>query len=504
MSETSITQLPNDPIYKLPPIELIPETIVFGYDLAESRDWGHVPLGLEALHDQGYVGENVVVAICDTGIDDVHPDLTGKVLASRDFTGGNNPNDRQGHGTHCAGIACAANNGNGLIGAAPAARLVRAKVLSDEGSGASSWIAAGMKWAADNGADIISLSLGGPQQDPYTSEALDYCIAKGCWVVAAAGNDGRPATSFPGHLPKMIAVAAIGKDGRRAPFSTQNAQNDVATPGVSIMSTLPGGRYGQMSGTSMATPYVAGCLALVRGAVKKAGVPMPSQAEVLAAIKSTSSDIAPTGPDADTGAGLLNTAALIARFVGSAPPTPPTDPPTTPNPPIMLPNAGGISFQRNVPWKKDGNRWITSGTYSMSVTALSPADAPPPDLEPILGTIFVPRQPVEAWGIRLPGVGVPAHTLQTGGDVANTPNAIDWQTILRQLCAYAPNLPQPFNHAAQLVCWLLQSQAPRNAATGDIIKLICQYRQFFPEPVKSILALVCRFYPAQTGPCSGC
>ncbi len=328
----------DEPIYHIPPEERQPEITVrsdlLGEFLAESRDWGHEPLKLQALHDRGITGKGVVVAICDTGIDYNHPDLVPNMhpTGHRDFTGSSSGYmDRQGHGTHCAGITAAASNGSGIIGAAPGAKLMAVKVLSDQGSGASSWIAAGIRHAADSGADIISLSLGGPSPDTQTRTAIQYATGKGCWVVVAAGNDGRETSSYPGHYPESIAVAALDKNISRASFSTVNQQNDIAAPGVSIWSTLPGARYGSMIGTSMATPYVAGCLALLRGAFVAAGVKPPTQAAILQAFASNSQDVAPPGRDAGTGAGLVDVTALIKALV----PTDPTDPGEPP--PVDIP-----------------------------------------------------------------------------------------------------------------------------------------------------------------------
>lgn len=319
---------PDEPIYTIPPIEWEPEVSIAAHMLAESRDWSHTNLGIQELHERGVRGDNVVIAICDTGVDVNHPDLRDRLIADfhRDFT--RSPSgfvDRQGHGTHCSGIAFAAANGDGIIGCAPGARGFAVKVLSDQGSGASSWIAAGIRYAADRGADIISLSLGGPGADPQTRAAIQYAIGLGAWVVCAAGNDGRQTSSYPGHYPESIAVAATDRNNARASFSTINQENDIAAPGVSILSTLPNGRYGTMSGTSMATPGVAGCLALVRGELKKVGK-KATQGDVLAAFRAASNDIAPTGRDSGTGFGLISPAKLISHMVGSVTPPPPPDP----------------------------------------------------------------------------------------------------------------------------------------------------------------------------------
>jgi subtilisin len=316
----------GEPIYTLPPNEMFPEMLMTAEQLAESRDWGHGPLGLADLHEKGITGEGVVVAVLDTGVDSSHPDLAGRILAVADFTrSASGTADRQGHGSHCAGIVLAAANGGGIIGAAPGAKLLAGKVLGDQGSGASGGIAAGIRWAADQGADIISLSLGSPAADAQIRDAIAYAVSKGAWVVAAAGNEGpREGTvGFPGGFPSVVCVAAVDQSLRVAGFSSRGDAVDVAAPGVQITSLAPGGRYAVMSGTSMATPYAAGCLALVRGELKKAGKPIPKLDELLAIIKATSQDLDSPGVDSRTGAGLIQPAKLLERLIGSKPVDPP-------------------------------------------------------------------------------------------------------------------------------------------------------------------------------------
>jgi len=317
-----VVPLDEGPVVGLLPGEAEPELTIRADQLAPSRDWGHELLGLQALHAQGYDGSGTTIAICDTGVDTDHPDLAGRIAdGAKDHSGsGTGYKDYQGHGTHVAGIAAA---GGSLIGAAPGAKILPMKVLGDTGSGSSFRIAQGIKDAADKGADVINLSLGGSSPDPYTRAAIEYAISKGVWVVAAAGNDGRAADNFPGHFPSSVAVAAVDRNAKRAGFSTINPENDVAAPGSSILSTLPGGKYGTLSGTSMATPYVAGSLAIVRGALKKANKPIPSQGDLLVLLAKHSKDIDPAGHDAGTGHGLIQPARLLAILLPEAPQPPP-------------------------------------------------------------------------------------------------------------------------------------------------------------------------------------
>lgn len=326
----------DEPIYTLPPMEREPEVTLAAHMLAESRDWSHENLRIADLHAKGYLGAGATVAILDTGIDVRHPDLEPAMEGlHRDFTGSPAGHmDRQGHGTHCAGIVGARSNGDGTIGIAPKCKIFAVKVLNDQGSGASSWIAAGIRYAASVGADVISMSLGGPGQDPATRSAIQEVTQRGVLVICAAGNDGGPSWDYPGAYPESLSVAATDRNNQRASFSTINSQVDVGAPGVSILSTLPNGRYGTMSGTSMACPCVAGVAALVVGAAKAAGKKPPTQSEFLAALARTSNDIAPPGKDDRTGTGLIDPAKLIEDLVGKPVSPPPQPDPNPPAPPV--------------------------------------------------------------------------------------------------------------------------------------------------------------------------
>lgn len=210
-------------------------------------------------------GDGVKIAILDTGIDQNHPDLSSKIVAQKNFTGKGIPDDRYGHGTHVAGIASAiTNNGIGVAGLGYNAKLMNGKVLSDTGSGYYSWIASGVIWAADNGAKVINMSLGGGADDSTLQSAVNYAWTKGVVVVAAAGNNSNSNPFYPAYYGNCIAVAATDSSDLKPYWSNFGREwVDVAAPGVDIYSTLNTGGYGLMSGTSMASPHVAGLAALV-------------------------------------------------------------------------------------------------------------------------------------------------------------------------------------------------------------------------------------------------
>ncbi len=210
------------------------------------------------------------IAILDTGVDGAHEDLQGNFHS----TDRSYDTDPVGHGTHCAGIAAAiSNNGKGIASFAPDNNFVRVtsiRVLNSFGGGTQQDIIKGIIEAADNGADVISLSLGSPsfdsEQRAYT-EAVRYAHQAGAIVVAAAGNADEDAANFtPANVKGVITVAALDERLRKAEFSNhvRNISMPIAAPGVNIYSTFPKNEYKSLSGTSMATPYVAGLLGLMK------------------------------------------------------------------------------------------------------------------------------------------------------------------------------------------------------------------------------------------------
>lgn len=194
----------DDTLIVIPPDELIPHTMMLATQLAENRDWGHTPLQLEECQKLT-MGEGITVAVLDTGCDLSHPDLKDRIVGSRDFTGSaSGVSDVVGHGTHCAGIIASSINTTGLIGVAPKVNILVGKVLGDNGSGYGSWIAAGIRWAVAQKANIISMSLGSPSPDNTILAAVREAVAAGVYVVAAAGNEGPGSNTvgYPGGAPE--------------------------------------------------------------------------------------------------------------------------------------------------------------------------------------------------------------------------------------------------------------------------------------------------------------
>ena len=206
------------------------------------------------------------IAILDTGVDTSHPDLAAKLLPGKDFINNDNDaNDDNGHGTHCAGIAAAiTNNSIGVAGLGRNCSIMPAKVLAASGSGSFDAMDQAIIWAADQGAKVISMSLGAPVPDlPSSQAAVNYAVGKGAIVIAAAGNAGNTVKNLPAALQNVVAVASSDPDDSRSGFSTYGDWVHVAAPGSNIMSTTMGGGYGLNSGTSMACPLVAGLAGLV-------------------------------------------------------------------------------------------------------------------------------------------------------------------------------------------------------------------------------------------------
>lgn len=265
--------IPNDPHYSL--------------------QWGLDKINCPEAWKQTKGSASVVVAIVDSGVDRNHDDLKAQLLPgcnmvniigqsadkgwrwegryrSRDA----NPQDEVGHGTHVAGIAAAmTNNGVGVAGVTWFCKIMPVRVLARmvrivdgafKASGIASDIAAGIIWAADNGAHIINLSFGGHQDTFVEEDAVKHAIDKGCLVVAAMGNDGNNFPAFPAAFPDVVAVGAIDRSNQRPSWSNTGSHISLVAPGVDIFSSDLPNTYTSKNGTSMAAPHVSGVAALVK------------------------------------------------------------------------------------------------------------------------------------------------------------------------------------------------------------------------------------------------
>jgi thermitase len=280
---------------------------------------GMVTVGAPQAWDVTTGSRSINIAILDTGVDLDHPDLASKIVENVNFSSSATVDDVYGHGTHVAGIAAAmTNNGIGVAGLGYSATIMNVKVLGDNGQGYWSGVAQGIIWAADNGAEVISMSLGGSSGSSAVESAINYAWNKGVVVVAAAGNDGTSTPGYPAYYTNCMAVAATDSIDRLAPWSNRGDWVDVAAPGVSVYSTLKDGSYGYKSGTSMAAPHVAGLAALVLAVAADSNRDGRLNDEVRTRIESTCDDVGVSG----IGSGRINAYEAVAG--GAAMPVPAT------------------------------------------------------------------------------------------------------------------------------------------------------------------------------------
>lgn len=228
---------------------------------AEFLPWGVNRTRAPAAWARGYLGQGVRVAVVDTGVGP-QIDLSTPVASATFVPGSISANDDNGHGTQIAGTILARRNGVGVIGVAPRAALLRAKVLDRTGHGCDTQVAAGIVWAANQGADVINLGLGGGFS-LAVQRAIAYARSRKVTICAPAGNDYGNQILYPARDPLCIAVAATDQSNHHAPFSNRGRELDLAAPGVNILSTWLNNTYRTLSGTSAATSHVTGTAALV-------------------------------------------------------------------------------------------------------------------------------------------------------------------------------------------------------------------------------------------------
>ena len=280
-----------------------------------SLQWGMTRIGGPDAWDVER-GAGTVVAVVDTGVDLAHPEFVGRLDTVNDYDFINDDTtaqDDEGHGTHVAGIVAAAlNNTNtgskGVVGAAPAATILPLKVLAADGTGTADAAADAIRWAADKGAGVINMSLGSKNYSQTVDEAVQYAVGKDVVVVAATGNDGKRGVQYPAALPNVIGVASTTSTDARSSFSNYGPGTDICAPGSVIYSTLwnAGSTYGYASGTSMATPHVAGVVALIRSQN-----PTWTRTQVEARLIATAEDLGVAGYDEYFGHGLVQADAAV-------------------------------------------------------------------------------------------------------------------------------------------------------------------------------------------------
>lgn len=310
-----VLMTPNDPDFSNPsPLQGLPAS------------WGLKQIKAESAWDVTAGDPSVVVAVIDTGVDMSHPDLAAN-LDTRNALNmvevGRTVDDDFGHGTHVAGIiAAVGNNGLGSIGLAWKSKIMPIRVLGVDGTGTTYDTAAAIEHAVARGASVINMSLGSPDRSKIEEQAVSRAIEAGVVVVAAAGNEAGSGNylEYPACYPGVLSVGAIDPELKRASFSNFNSQVSLVAPGVDILSTIPsrlmpGGKgraVGFLSGTSMASPFVAAAAALVLTVH-----PNWTPQQVADRLKKSASDLTFTGDapgyDVYTGFGLLNAAGAVAN-----------------------------------------------------------------------------------------------------------------------------------------------------------------------------------------------
>lgn len=246
------------------------------------RDTATATWGIHAMNaaKSPFTGKGIKMAILDTGFDFTHPDFAGRTIHRKSFVGTRQAKDKEGHGTHCAGIAGGGRKGQAGVqyGVAPGTRLYIGKILDDGGEGSDGLALAGIEWALEKGCQVISMSFGAPVETGSHSVVFEQvariAMEHKCLLVAATGNESDreegliAPVNHPANCPSVIAVGALNASLKIAEFScagtdATSGQVDIAAPGDNILSTWPGGKYRRESGTSMAAPFVAGAAALL-------------------------------------------------------------------------------------------------------------------------------------------------------------------------------------------------------------------------------------------------
>lgn len=295
-------RVPRD-IEVLPPLfegrEITPVT-TRGLDLIHSRD----PSARQSH------GNNIIVAVLDTGVDATHPDLVSRTLRGYNFID-DSPvtSDPHAHGTACAGIIAGTGVGEDTArGVAPGAWILPVTVMDAQGNGTAYTVVEGIVYAVRRGAKVIAMSLGTHGDSIFLRDAVDYAHQNGTIIVASIGNEGEDTTLLPAGYAGVISVGAVDAQGQRAPFSNFNNTLDIVAPGVAVHTTAPDGGYMLFSGTSAAVPFVAGAVAALRSSF-----PQYDADAIIARLLDNTDDRGFAGHDPYYGRGSLNLRRALRR-----------------------------------------------------------------------------------------------------------------------------------------------------------------------------------------------
>lgn len=305
-------------LLRLPGVRYVERDETVSADLAVQEpfyplQWYLERIGAEGAWEVEREGRGVIVAVVDTGVDYSHPELDGRVLPGHDFVeGDDDPGDENGHGTSVAGIiAASGDNGLGIAGMAWKAAILPVRVLDAWGQGSYSDLIAGIRYAADRGARVINISLGGAVYSMALQEAVDYARSRGAVLIASAGNEGLDGLSYPAACRGVVSVGAVDRDDRPATFSNRGEDLDLTAPGISVYTLARGGGYTYFSGTSAAAPQVTGAMALLLSRS-----PQLDPDEAAERLLSAAEDLGKPGHDPSTGWGILRADALLGYSPG--------------------------------------------------------------------------------------------------------------------------------------------------------------------------------------------
>lgn len=326
--------------WQLPPVTVHSRWLA--EDLSEQLPWWLTDYGMPAAWDKSTAGKGILVGMADTGVDKTHyesGDLAGQIKIAKDFTRSlNGWADTFGHGTHTAGIVAAkSGNQQGIAGMAPAAQLVIAKVLGDDGQGDDRGLANGLLWLGEQGCQVVNLSLGSSAPSQPVASAINQLANAGIIVVCAAGNDGGQ-VNYPAKWAAAIAIAASDRQRKAAPFTCHGPEVAASAPGVEILSTYKRGTYAVLSGTSMACPWVSGFIAnKLAWDQLKGNKPLKTADDVRAWLANCCKDAGSPGRDDFFGAGLPDPASAFADA-----PQPPVVAPIPVTPGLSMVVPGGV------------------------------------------------------------------------------------------------------------------------------------------------------------------